>query len=92
MDLLTRHRLLPMRLLNTRCLLQTRLNNHRDYTTRSVMAVSFLPHLLHNLLINIVVILIGVDVIHEPNNMDVPSPRLLWLLVLTVQRVNMSMA
>lgn len=56
------------------------------------MAVSFLPHLLHNLLINKVVILIGVDVIHEPNNMDVPSPRLLWLLVLTVQHVNMSMA
>lgn len=81
-----------MRLLNTRCLLQTRLNNHRDYTTRSVMAVSFLPHLLHNLLINKVVILIGLDVMHEPNNMDFPSPRQLWLLLLTVQCVNMSMA
>ena len=92
MDLLTRHRLLPMRLLNTRCLLQTRLNNHRDYTIRSVMAVSFLPHLLHNLLINRVVLLIGVDVIREPNSMDVPSPRLLWLLLLTVQCVNMSTA
>lgn len=56
------------------------------------MAVCFLPHLLHNLLINKVVILIGLDVMHEPNNMDFPSPRQLWLLLLTVQCVNMSMA
>ena len=56
------------------------------------MAVSFLPHLLHNLLVNKVVILTGVAVMHEPNNMGFPSPRLLWLLLLTVRCVNMSMA
>lgn len=56
------------------------------------MAVSFLPHLLNNLLINKVVILIGVDVMHRPNKMGFPSPRLLWLLLLTVRCVNMSVA
>lgn len=60
--------------------------------TSSVTAVSFFPQLLRNLLVNKVTILIGIDVMHELNNMDFPLSRLLWLLLLSAQHVNMSMA
>lgn len=48
------------------------------------------PKLLHNLLINKVAMLTGIDVIHELSYIDFPSPRLIWLLLLRVQHVNMS--
>lgn len=40
------------------------LSNHRDSMTCSVMAVSFFPQLLHNLLISKVAMLTGMDVIY----------------------------
>ena len=50
MDILTRHRLLSMRLLNTRCLPQTRLNSHRDYNQicdGCQLLTPFTPQLAH---------------------------------------------
>lgn len=67
-----------------------RLSNHRDKVACSVMAVSLFSQLLHNLLINKVAMLTGMDIIHERNNMDFSSPRLIWLLLLSTQHVNMS--
>lgn len=58
----------------------------------SVMAVSFFSQLLHNFLISKVSMLTGIDVIHELNHMDFSLPRLIWLLLLSLQHANMSTA
>lgn len=56
-----------------------------------LMAVGFLPQPLLNLFIKKVTMLSGMDVIHELNNMNFSSPRLIWLL-LPSTHVNTSMA
>lgn len=68
------------------------LSNHRDEMACSVMAVSLFSQLLYNVPINKVAMFTGMDVIHELNNMYFSSPRLIWLLLLSTQHVNMSSA
>ena len=58
----------------------------------SAMAVNFFAQPLHDLLIDKVAMLTSMHVIHEPNNIDFSSLRLIWLLLLSAQCVNMSTA